>query len=100
MTRGPLPQWDPVGGYGSGVYEAKGPHGVVWLLRLVEQPGDGDPLPPGYRLAPRDDQSNPAFIIREHGLYHALDAAGMQIAADAVRDDPDGARRQLGLDGG
>ncbi|WP_330351914.1 hypothetical protein [Streptomyces sp. NBC_00582] len=99
-THGPLPQWEIVGGYGSGTYEAEDRHGIVWRLWLVEQPADGDPLPPGYRLAPRDHLTNFSFITREYGLYHALDTAGMQIAADAARDDPEGAVRQLGLDGG
>lgn len=99
MARGPLPQWEQIGGYGSGTYETKDPHGTVWRLWLVEQPAQEDSLPPGYRLAPRDDQTNPVFVTREHGLYHALDTAGMQIAADVIRDDPNGSRRQLGLDG-
>ncbi|ONK13232.1 hypothetical protein [Streptomyces sp. MP131-18] len=98
-THGPLPQWDAVGGYGSGTFEAGDPHGAVWRLWLVERPADSDPLPPGYRLAPRDNLTNPTFVTREHGLYYAMDAAGMRIAADAVRADPEGAARQLGLDG-
>ncbi|MEU1071572.1 MULTISPECIES: hypothetical protein [unclassified Streptomyces] len=96
---GPLPQWTLVGDYGSGTYEAEDPHGVSWRLWLVEQPASDDPLPPGYRLAPRDAPGvSPAFITRKHGLYFAMDKAGMQIAGDAVRADWEGARRQLGLD--
>ncbi|MFD3664572.1 hypothetical protein ACFWVF_28930 [Streptomyces sp. NPDC058659] len=98
-TRGPLPEWDVVGGYGSGTFEARDPHGTVWRLWWVEQPAEGDLLPPGYRLAPRDNLDNPRFVTGEHGHYHALDTAGMQIAATAVRADSEGARRQLGLDG-
>lgn len=98
-VHGPLPQWEIVGDYGSGTYEAEDPHGLVWRLWLVERPGSGDPLPPGYRLAPRDDLADPTFITQAHGLYHALDKAGMQIAADVVRADLEGVRRQLGLDG-
>lgn len=94
-ARGPLPQWDIVGSE----YEAKDPHGTVWRLWLVERPAADDPLPPGYRLAPIDNPTTPTFITRAHGLYHALDTAGMQISTDAVRADPEGARRQLGLDG-
>ena len=97
-AHGPLPQWDIVGGYG-GFYETEDPNGIVWRLWLVERPADSDPLPPGYRLAPRDNMLNPVFITREGGLDHAIGMAGMQIAADAVRADPQGAARQLGLDG-
>lgn len=97
---GPLPQWSTVGGSGSDTYEAEDPHGVVWRLWLVEQTADGDPLPPGYRLAPRDDLANPTFVTNEHGLYRAMDVAGVQIALDAVRADPDSTARQLGLGGG
>lgn len=93
--RGPLPQWDIVGRE----YEAKDAHGTVWRLWLVEQPADDDPLPPGYRLAPLGDPTSPTFVTGQHGLYHALDMAGMQISADAVRAEPEDARRQLGLDG-
>jgi hypothetical protein len=96
-AHGPLPEWGIVGGYGSGKYEAEDPHGVVWQLWKVEQPDDDDPLPPGYRLAPRDNPTTPIFITPEHGLYFALDKAGMRIAADSVRADPEGAARQLGL---
>lgn len=98
MTRGPLPQWAQIGGYGSDTFEAKDPHGTVWRLWLVKQPANGDRLAPGYRLAPRDNPTDPSFVTAEHGLYHALDTAGMRIAADAVRADPQGARHQLGLD--
>ncbi|MER6109331.1 hypothetical protein [Streptomyces hirsutus] len=97
--RGPLPQWNPIGDYGSGIYEAADPHGTVWQLWRVEQPAAGDPLPPGYRLAPLDNPVDPAFVTAENGLYFALDTAGMHIAADDVRADPEGAARQMGLDG-
>lgn len=97
MIRGPLPQWEPIGGYGSGTYEATDPHGSVWRLWLVERPAANDPLPPGYRLTLRDDPADPACITAEHGLYHALDLAGMRIASRSVQADPEGARRQLGL---
>ncbi|MGW0757138.1 hypothetical protein ACWD1Y_11720 [Streptomyces sp. NPDC002814] len=95
--RAPLPQWDIVGPYSERTYEATDPHGAVWRLWFVGQPADGDPLPPGYRLAPRDDLSSPAFLTADHGLVRALDEAGMQIASDAVRADPAGAARQLGF---
>lgn len=98
MARRPLPQWEPIGGFGSGTYEAKDPGGAVWRLWLVEQPSTDDPLLPGYRLAPRDNPTDPAYITAEHGLYYALDLAGMQIASVAVRSDPTGAREQMGLD--
>ncbi|MEV6421811.1 hypothetical protein [Streptomyces sp. NPDC051662] len=78
---GPLPQWDMVGGYGSDTFEARGPQGVIWRLWLVESPAEDDPLPSGYRLAPCEEPSEPTFVTGEHGLYHALDTAGMQIAA-------------------
>lgn len=58
-----------------------------------------DAHPVDYRLAPRDDLPSAVSISAEHGLYFALDVAGMRIAGDAVRSDPDGARRQLGLEG-
>lgn len=95
---GPLPQWEMVGSYGSGTFQAEDLHGIIWRLWLMEQPADDDLLPPGYRLAPRDDPSNPTFITRDHGLYHALDMAGMQIATNEVHADPQGARQQLGLE--
>ncbi|MFF7415399.1 hypothetical protein [Streptomyces lydicus] len=97
-ANGPLPQWEMANGY-SGTYEAEDPHDVVWRLWLVEQPADGDPLPPGYRLAPRDNLANVTYITQEHGLYHAIDVAGLQIAADSTKADPAGAVRQLGLRG-
>lgn len=62
------------------------------------RPGTSDPFPRGYRLAPCNDLGNINFITGDHGLYYALDTAGMRIAGDAIRRDPDGARRQLGLD--
>ncbi|MFE1451894.1 hypothetical protein [Streptomyces olivaceoviridis] len=98
MPRGPLPQWEPIGGFGSGTYEAKDPDGTAWRLWLVEQPTGDDPLLPGYRLAPRDSPTDTTYITAEHGLYNALDQAGMRISGRAVQADPDGARRQLGLD--
>ncbi|KNE83292.1 hypothetical protein ADZ36_05470 [Streptomyces fradiae] len=66
----------------------------------MEEPAAGDPLPAGYRLAPCADLSTPDPITNVHGLYHAMDTAGMRIAAGAVRADPDGARQQLGLQAG
>lgn len=95
-NRGPLPQWTQIGGWGSGVFEATAPDGVVWRLTPAAAP-EGE-LISGWFLAPRDSESPETFITREHGLYFALDMAGMQIAADEVRADPEGARRQLGLD--
>lgn len=93
---GPLPQWTMTG-YG-GPYEATGPNGVTWRLWHVENPPAGDPHPAGYRLAPVNDPSVPAeYVTAEHGLYYALDMAGMRIAADAVRGDPEGAALQMGL---
>jgi hypothetical protein len=74
-----------------GPYEATDPGGTVWRLSLAEG---------GWLLAPRDEPDKAEFITGEHGLYHALDMAGLRIAGDAVRADPDGARRQLGLEDG
>jgi hypothetical protein len=89
-------------GFGSSIYEAEDPHGVVWRLWFVEHPAADDPLPHGYRLAPKDDLTDPAFVTSAHGLYYALDQAGLRIATDAVRADSEGAARQMGLveDGG
>jgi hypothetical protein len=93
---GPLPQWRT--GKPGGQYEATAPDGTAWRLWHVDFPPPRDPLPAGYRLAPCDDLGNIIFISGERGLYHALDMAGLRIAASAVRADPDGARRQLGLE--
>jgi hypothetical protein len=95
---GPLPQWTPLG-YG-GPWEATSPDGKAWRRSAVSMPPAGDQFPAGYRLAPHDDLGNVSYITGEHGLYHALDMAGLRIAGDAVRADPDGARRQLGLEDG
>ena len=96
MSRpGPLPQWEVIDW--GGPYEAVDGDGTVWRLWHVEQPPPGDPHPPGWRLAPRGTP-DVEYIPGDGGLYHALDMAGLRIAADAVRRDPDGARRQLGLD--
>ncbi|MFI7096824.1 hypothetical protein [Streptomyces lydicus] len=97
MPHGPLPQWELIGGFGSDTYEAVDPDGMTWRLWLVEQPNAEDPLPPGYRLAPRDNPTDPTYITAAGGLYHALDLAGLRIAGTAVRSDPDGARQQLEL---
>jgi hypothetical protein len=75
-----LPEWEHVGGFG-GFYEAEDRHGTVWRLWLVEHPGHGDPFPPGYRLAPRNDLSSRTYITKEHGLYHAIDTATAQVGA-------------------
>jgi hypothetical protein len=83
-----------------GPYEATDPHGVAWRLWAAGSPPADDPFPAGYRLAPRDDLANVNFISDHGGLYHALDMAGLRIAGDAVRADPGGARRQLGLEDG
>lgn len=91
---GPLPGWRPVDGWGSGTFEATAPDGTVWRLWLIDQANKQA----GYRLAPADGSSASEFISDAGGLYAALDRAGMRIAADAVRADPEGARRQLGLD--
>lgn len=95
---GPLPQWrmDKPGG----PYEATAPDGTTWRLWHVDSPPPDDPFPAGYRLAPRDDPGSINFVDGEGGLYHVLDMAGLRIAADAVRADPGGARRQLGLEDG
>lgn len=93
---GPLPQWTLVQ-YG-GPYEATDTRGVSWRLWKVDSPPADDPFPAGYRLAPRDEPGNVNFITGEHGLYYALDMAGLRIAGGAVRADPNGARRQLGFD--
>lgn len=95
---GPLPQWRIIGGYGSGTFEAMDPSGTTWRLWHVKQPAHDDPHPAGYRLAPRDAPDNPEFVSDARGLYGATGMAGMRIAADAIRADPEGARRQLGLD--
>lgn len=84
-SRGPLPQWDTLTG---GVYEAAGDGDQRW--RLWATAGD-------YRLAPVDDLADMQTITADHGLYYAMSIAGMRIAPDAVRADPDGARRELGL---
>lgn len=94
--RGPLPQWSTVGGFG-GFYTAEDPQGVTWRLWRVEQPAANDNLPAGYRLAPLDGSASPVFVTGEYGLYRALDIAGMRIAEDAVRADPEGAARQMGF---
>lgn len=96
MSRtGPLPEWT-MAGYG-GPYEADDPHGVTWRLWHVPEPAPGDPHPAGYRLAPVGDLAAAEYVTAEHGLYHALDMAGMRIAADAVRGDPEGAALQLSV---
>jgi hypothetical protein len=95
--RGPLPQWEQPHGVGSAVFESAAPDGRRWRLWAVDEPSS-DAFPPGYRLAPVDDVNAVAYITAEHGLYFALDTAGLRVAADAVRADPEGARRQLGLD--
>lgn len=87
---GPFPKWKRVGGPGSRSYEAVDFGGVTWVLWMVEQPQGDDPIPPGYRLARRDDLSRPDHITAKRGLYSALDMAGLRIASQAVRDDPDG----------
>jgi hypothetical protein len=94
--QGPLPEWT-MAGYG-GPYEAVDPGGVAWRLWHAEKPSAADPHPAGYRLAPVDDLDIAEYVTADRGLYHALDMAGMRIAADAVRDDPEGAVLQLGLD--
>jgi hypothetical protein len=95
---GPLPQWTQVGGTGRDVFEAVDPSGGVWRLWAVAVPSGDDPFPPGYRLARRDDPRNINFITARGGLYFALDDAGLRIAGEAVRADPDGARREPGLE--
>lgn len=94
---GPLPQWraaEP-----EGTYEATAPDGIAWWLWHEAAPPPGDQFPPGYRLAPVEDPLNFSYVTDQGGLYLALDLAGMRLAGDAVRADPEGARRQLGLDG-
>lgn len=88
---GPLPQWTML--KPGGPYEATAPDGTAWRLWHEDRPA-------GYRLAPRDDPDKVNYVTDEGGLYVALDLAGMRIAGDAVRADPEGARRQLGLDEG
>lgn len=95
---GPLPQWRALGH--GGPWEAVGDDGRAWRLWAVDEPPADDPFPAGYRLAAADELANVNYISDEGGLYHALDMAGMRIAGDAVRADPDGARRQLGLEDG
>lgn len=95
---GPLPQWTALSP--GGPYEATAPDGTLWRLWAAGFPPADDPFPAGWRLAPRDDPGNMNFISGEGGLYFVLDMAGMRISGDAVRADPDGARRQLGLEGG
>lgn len=84
----PLPQWRQVDGVGSGLFETEDHHGVTW--RLTRSPN-------GWSLAPRDEPGEDCNITAEHGLYYALDIAGLRISGDAVRGDPEGAMRQLGL---
>lgn len=96
-ANGPLPLWTQIGGIGSTIFEAPDPGGTMWRLWAVDDPAPADPFPRGYRLAPCDDLDNINFITGEHGLYHTLDTAGLRIAGDAIRRDPEGARRQLGL---
>ncbi|WP_406192453.1 hypothetical protein OH733_05220 [Streptomyces griseus] len=72
--RNELPQWTPLGEYGSGPYELEDSTGVTWRLWQVDEPEDL--MAPGYRLAPRDDQSKPMFIRADHGLHYVLDVAG------------------------
>jgi hypothetical protein len=93
---GPLPQWTEVGGIGSGVFEATAPDGIVWLL--VAEEAQGDQRVRAWLLSPRDVLSDVDIITAEHGLHRALDMAGLRIASEAVRRDPEGARRQLKLD--
>jgi hypothetical protein len=93
---GPLPLWTAI--KLGGPYEAVDPVGTTWRLWAVYSPTADDPFPAGWRLAPQDDLGNVSFISGIGGLYHAMDMAGLRIAADAVRADPDGARRQLGFD--
>lgn len=95
---GPLPQWRQIGGFGSKTFEATDPSGMVW--RLWREPKDDTPSgPPRYRLAPVSDLHNFQQLKHERGaLYNVLDIAGLRISAGAVRTDPEGARRQLGLD--
>ena len=88
-STGPLPEWT-MARYG-GPHEAVSPAGVTWRLwRAAEHPA-------GYRLAPVDNLAAAEYVTAEHGLYYALDMAGMRIAADAVRGDPEGAALQLGF---
>lgn len=89
---GPLPSWKTV--VNPGVYEATAPDGTVWRLRDAGPPPP-DPHTAGYLLAPRDHPDLAEPVSGAHGLFHAFDIAGMRIAADAVRADPDGTRRQL-----
>ena len=93
---GPLPQWTPIDMV-QGVYETTAPNGTVWRLIAVYASDAVDAHPNGYTLVALDVPNQPETITAAHGLYHALDAAGMRIAADAIRADPEGARRQLGL---
>ena len=91
---GPLPQWTLIN---ATTFETPDPENVVWRLWKVEEPGVGDPYPRGWRLAPRENLDTITFIVGDSGLYRVLDQAGMRIAGDAIRCDPDGAYRQLGL---
>lgn len=86
-------RWTVVGEYGSEIYEASDPRGVVWRLSRLEGLDETDPFPAGYLLEPRDEPGNVNFITGEHGLYGA-----MQIAGDVIRQNPAGAGRQPGLD--
>lgn len=97
---GPLPQWTPID-LVAGVYEATGDGGRAWRLRAVYDSDQVDARPVRYLLAPHDGLTRAETITAEHGLYFALDIAGMRIASEAVSADPGRARQQMGLgDGG
>ncbi|GAA3878291.1 hypothetical protein GCM10022243_48740 [Saccharothrix violaceirubra] len=86
MNSKPLPQWEPIGGIGSGVFEAPDPEGSMWRLWAVDDPDPGAPFPRGYRLARCDDLDDSDFISGEHGLYYVLDTAGMRITGQRGPD--------------
>lgn len=65
---GPLPQWRM--SKPGGPYEATAPDGIIWRLWHGGSPA-------GWRLAPRDNPGSAVFITGDHGLYFALDMAGL-----------------------
>jgi hypothetical protein len=93
--RGPLPQWRQIDTDNGLVYEATGTGGHDF--RLWPEPGSPQ-REAGWWLAPCTNLDQSVWISGPGNLYYALDLAGMRISAAAVRADPDGARRQLGLD--
>lgn len=92
---GRLPQWASVDPITFGTFEAVGDGARRWRLQAVDEATAERRV--GWWLAPVDDLDNLTWVSEPGNLYVAMDRAGMRIAASAVRADPDGARRQMGL---